>query len=223
MFFTKIPFRKKNMTIILIFDVETNGLLPKNEYEKNPHILQLSYIVFDVDANKIIKKYNNYIRIGEEVDIKDEITELTGITKEKCKEGVPILEALYDMYFDYSSCNCIVAHNMKFDTTMIRIELERNDAPNELRNLMNPQYEENLKINRYCTMMHSIDLCAIQVNAINKKGENYTYRKWPKLSELHQYLFGYIPDGLHDSMVDVEVCLKCYLQLIQLENISRSG
>lgn len=207
--------------IVLVFDVETNGLLPKNEYEKNPYILQLSYIVFDTDTRKTIKKYNNYIKVDEEVIIRNEITKLTGITKEKCREeGVPILEALYALYFDYSSCNCIIAHNFKFDATMIRIELERNDAPEELRNLMNPQYEEKLKMNRYCTMMHSIDLCAIQVSAINKKGENFTYRKWPKLCELHQYLFGYIPDGLHDSMVDVEVCLKCYLQLIQLENLA---
>jgi DNA polymerase III epsilon subunit-like protein len=207
------------MTLILVFDVETTGLLPKNEYEKKPHILQLSYMVFDDESKKIIKKYNTYIKVDEEVVIRDEITQLTGITKEKCMdEGVPILEALYVLYFDYSACNCIVAHNLKFDSTMIRIELERHDAPNELRNLMNPEYEEKMKINRYCTMMHSIDLCAIPVNSINKKGEKYTYYKWPKLCELHRYLFGYLPDGLHDSMVDVEVCLRCYIQLLRLEN-----
>lgn len=202
------------MTIILIFDVETTGLLPKNEYEKNPHILQLSYIVFDNESQKIIKKYNTYIKLDEEVVIKDDITKLTGITKEKCREeGVPILEALYEMYFDYSTCNCIIAHNMKFDTSMIRIELERHDAPAELRNLMNQDYEKKTNKIRYCTMMNSIELCAIRVDAINKKGEPFTYYKWPKLSELHQCLFGYVPDGLHDSMVDVEVCLKCYLKL----------
>jgi DNA polymerase III alpha subunit (gram-positive type) len=212
------------MTRIIVFDVETTGLLPKNEYEKPPHILQLSYMVFDDETRKIIKKYNTYIKVDEDVIIRDDITQLTGITKEKCREeGVPILEALYAMYFDYSACNCVVAHNMKFDTTMIRIELERHDAPNELRNLMNPAYEEKLKMTRYCTMMHSIDLCAISVKAINKKGENYTYNKWPKLCELHQYLFGYIPDGLHDSMVDVEVCLRCYIQLLRLENTTCLG
>jgi len=212
------------MTNILVFDVETTGLLPKNEYEKKPHILQLSYIVFNDETQKIIKKYNTYIKVDEEVVINEDITKLTGITKEKCmEEGVAILEALYVMYFDYSACNCIVAHNMKFDTTMIRIELDRHDAPNELRNLMNPAYEEKLKMTRYCTMMHSIDLCAIPVKAINKKGEHYSYNKWPKLSELHQCLFGYVPDGLHDSMVDVEVCLKCYLQLLKVKTSTYLG
>jgi hypothetical protein len=38
--------------------------------------------------------------------------------------------------------------------------------------------------------------------------------KWPKLSELHQHLFGYIPENLHDANVDVEACLKCYLEMV---------
>ena len=34
--------------------------------------------------------------------------------------------------------------------------------------------------------------------------------KYPKLMELHKHLFNTIPDGLHNSMVDVLVCLRCY-------------
>ena len=40
------------------------------------------------------------------------------------------------------------------------------------------------------------------------------YYKFPTLKELHWKLFEEIPSGLHDSMVDVEVCLKCYLIMI---------
>lgn len=35
--------------------------------------------------------------------------------------------------------------------------------------------------------------------------------KWPKLTELHYILFGYIPENLHDAKTDCLVCLKCYL------------
>jgi hypothetical protein len=28
--------------------------------------------------------------------------------------------------------------------------------------------------------------------------------------ELHKHLFGDVPKGLHNSMVDVLVCLRCY-------------
>jgi len=199
---------------VIVFDVETSGLLPKNPYKQFPHILQLSYIVCNTETRTIEKKYNAYIKIPEDVVITDEITELTGITRKQCDEdGIPILEALYAMYLDYTACDCVIAHNLKFDAIMVGIELERHDAPAELRNLMNQEYETKTNKIRYCTMMHSVELCGIRVDAVNKKGEPYTYYKWPKLSELHNHFFGFVPDGLHDSLVDVEVCLKCYLKL----------
>jgi len=199
---------------VMVFDVETNGLPPKNTYQQFPHILQLSYMVYNTETRTIEKKYNAYIKIPDDVVITDEITQLTGITREKCDEyGIPILEALYAMYLDYIVCDCVIAHNLKFDAIMVGVELERHDAPAELRNLMNQDYEKKTNKTRYCTMMNSIELCAIRVDAVNKKGEPFSYNKWPKLSELHQHFFGFVPDGLHDSLVDVEVCLKCYLKL----------
>ena len=46
---------------ILVFDVETNGLLPKNNIyghpipmEKYPYILQLSYTIYDNEKKKNI-------------------------------------------------------------------------------------------------------------------------------------------------------------------------
>jgi len=199
---------------IMVFDVETSGLLPKYSYQQFPHILQLSYIVFNRESNVIEKKYNAYIKVAEYVVITDEITKLTGITRKQCDEhGIPILEALHSMYLDYIDCDCIVAHNLKFDSIMVGIELERHDAPTELRNLMNQLYETKTNKIRYCTMMNSIDLCKMRVDSVNKKGEPFTYNKWPKLSELHNHFFGFVPEGLHDSLVDVEVCLKCYLKL----------
>ena len=204
---------------VMVFDVETSGLLPKNSYQQFPHILQLSYIVYDTVTRTAEKKYNAYIKVADDVVITDEITELTGITREKCDEdGIPILEALYAMYLDYTACDCVIAHNLKFDAIMLGVELERHDAPAELRNLMNHDYETKTNKTRYCTMMNSIELCAIRVDAVNKKGEPFSYNKWPKLSELHHHFFGFVPRGLHDSLVDVEVCLKCYLKLQEISN-----
>lgn len=201
-------------TTILVFDVETTGLLPKqiNNLAECPHILQLSYIVYD--GAKIVKKYNSYIRVSEQITITPDITNLTGITREKCNDGVPILEALWTMYQDYVLCGCVVAHNISFDAKMITIELDRNRAPAELRKLMNIGFEKAMNIRRYCTMMNSIELCAIKAMRLNSKGEPCEYHKWPRLSELHEHLYGFVPDGLHDAMVDVEACLKCYILMI---------
>lgn len=37
--------------------------------------------------------------------------------------------------------------------------------------------------------------------------------KYPRLSELHQILFGNVPENLHNSMMDVLVCLRCFLKI----------
>jgi DNA polymerase III epsilon subunit-like protein len=42
--------------------------------------------------------------------------------------------------------------------------------------------------------------------------------KWPKLTELHFILFGYIPENLHDAKTDCLVCLKCYLFITSSSN-----
>ena len=59
----------------LIFDVETTGLLPKGKklipvpIHEYPHILQLSYAIYDLAQKKIIKQYDSYINIDDSVEI----------------------------------------------------------------------------------------------------------------------------------------------------------
>ncbi len=37
--------------------------------------------------------------------------------------------------------------------------------------------------------------------------------KWPKLEELHVFLFGKGYDGTHDAALDVEACARCFFEL----------
>jgi len=48
------------------------------------------------------------------------------------------------------------------------------------------------------------------------------YPKYPKLSELWRKLFAedLLPTTMHNSMTDVLVCLRCYLQLSETRNVS---
>jgi hypothetical protein len=61
----------------------------------------------------------------------------------------------------------------------------------------------------YCTMKNSIDLCNIKKT--NVRGNEY--KKFPKLVELYEKIFGCQPSGLHNSLVDVYACLRCYLSI----------
>jgi DNA polymerase III alpha subunit (gram-positive type) len=218
------PFRRR---YYLIFDVETNGLLPKKmispAIDQYPHILQLSFAMYDMETQAIVHKYDSYVNIPDTVVIDDFVSNLTGITKQIClTKGKPICNVLYDFYKAYKMCQGLVGHNLEFDTKMISVEIQRNQVSlieqgfADCLNLFQPMHEKINNIDRYCTMRMGTKLCNIVFAQSNSSAttEQKPRLKFPKLSELHQKLFGgEMPANLHNSMVDVEVCLRCYLKM----------
>ena len=196
---------------IMTFDVETTGLIPKyfekNGVDQNPHILQLSYVIFDTDTRSIVKSVDHYIRIPETIEILPVITQLTGITREICEtRGISIETALSEFCKDYHTCDYIVAHNHQFDKKMIEIELARLQISSTIDIKMQWDLSKS-----YCTMQEGIDICKIERNTSAGK----LYYKFPKLSELYETLFVMekVPPNLHNSLVDTYVCLRCFLQM----------
>ena len=215
---------------ILIFDVETSGLMPRADYTKPPppveaypYILQISFVIYDLTNWRVERMYNTYIRVAPSVEISPFITELTGITREKCDNGVPIVEALTEFYNEYRKSDMIVAHNIDFDKAMITLEMQRNaesmvSVCPHYSCVFSEMYNKLNNVEIYCTMKSGKNLCNIMVKPANKidattgaEIESKTYKKFPKLSELHEFLFNETPKNLHDSMVDTIVCLRCLL------------
>jgi len=218
-----------NSNRVLIFDVETTGLIPKatqahvpslTEY---PYILQLSFVIYNTFTNIIEDRINCYIKPNPMVIIDQKITELTGITREICdKKGVDITYALDQLYHAYYKCGWVVCHNYDFDTKLVKVEIQRNRE--ELMkqgspsiNMFNDIFELLHNIKRYCTMKHGTKMCNILVE--RGEGKKPTV-KWPRLSELYTHLFTVEPPkNLHNSMVDVLVCMRCYLKMRHNKNI----
>lgn len=190
--------------IALIFDVETTGLVKKDQ--PDPFIIQLSYILFDLKTLNVIEVFDKYIKIDESIKIPWTVINVTGITQSRCKTGIPIQDALVSFDNAMSKCNFLIAHNYNFDSKMINIELNRcfqNGALDSTK-IINKDLSN---FNSFCTMINSTEICKIK--SIYKENEY----KWPTLAELHNHLFGYVPNGLHDSLTDIKTCLKCYLKI----------
>lgn len=207
---------------ILIVDVETTGLLTNNP---PTYITQLSFAVYDSGLRELIKTYNAFIKIPSDIVISEKITELTGITREKLDtDGIDITIALEEFYEAYCRSDIIVAHNFSFDSKMIEIEATRNQSAFKNKDSafyimrMFTTHSKLSTVQLKCTMRMSIQLCNIQ--KINSSGT--TYKKFPKLSELYEFLFHEIPENLHNSMIDVIVCLRCYLKIDYNIDISDS-
>jgi len=221
-----------NRNLVLTFDTETTGLFSKSDdIDGQPFIIQFSFVVFDMRTFKIQTKFNEYIKIDPSIEIKPKITELTGITKEMCDmNGIHIENALIEFYKAYISCGTLVAHNINFDKKMILIELKRNihriylQNPNIL-SLFNDVFNHMSGIEEYCTMNFGKNICNIILEKkktpiidppVIHTQQDYSakqIKKYPKLSELHEFLFGFCPVDLHNSLVDSIVCLKCFLKM----------
>lgn len=310
----------------LVFDVETTGLLPKADsitksepsIDAYPHIIQFSWVVYDLATNMIDAVENHYIRLPSHIAVSTLITDITGITQSMVDAGESIVDTLALFYKTFVVSDYVIAHNIQFDATVIYMELKRNREAVEAvlqRKIELDIFNRKFKPNMYCTMVASKDICNIMaewkprapatpsvsvlsplpdvipnildmsnqdldvssatvelivipdppsvfnitptvlnvtpssklhmerpltptrseyepiISANNSpkttaktfpkptyKSSGYsstpkTYKKFPKLSELHQHLFGYIPENLHNSLIDVLVCLRCFLKL----------
>ena len=197
---------------VLVFDTETTGLPQKNEkgfnpsiYETSswPYIVQLSYILYDNDKNKILVKHDHIIKIPPFVTISEKSIEIHKITKERSqKEGIDIFDALELFNICVIQADIIIAHNLSFDKQMILVECIRNRISGPFKMKNQNQY--------YCTMKNSVDICKIrEISKINNK----PYFKYPKLNELHNHLFGHEVNNTHNALVDIIICLRCFIKI----------
>lgn len=185
---------------ILFVDTETNGLprdwrSPMTKVDNWPRCIQLAWAMTDefgfiVDQRVDLIKPDGWEIPSEAFWINN------GFSQEKSeKEGIPIAEALGYLIEAMNQVEYVVAHNMNFDYNVIGAEMIRAGLKAES------------KKQKVCTMTLSTDLMKLPGRF---KG---TY-KFPKLEELHRFLFEEDFDGAHDALVDVLACVRCFFELV---------
>lgn len=184
----------------LFFDTETTGLprnwkAPVSDLSNWPRLVQLAWLHYDKDGNKI--GGNNFIIKPDGYTIPPDVSRIHGISNDRAlSEGVALLDVLNDFQNLISQSSYLVAHNMSFDEKIVGAEFLRNNMSNSIATK-----------NRICTMEKSTNYC--------KLDGPYGY-KWPKLSELHYKLFGTGFDEAHNAAVDIKATAKCFWQLKKL-------
>ena len=190
----------------LIFDTETTDLIRRDEKtnkKQYPYIVQISWILYDGDSRMIEKEEDYILRLPEYVLIPESSTKIHGITNRTMRaEGKNPITILKKFHNDLSNADMLVAHNINFDTSVLWEELKRNQMFYALTQLKNTP--------RYCTMYMSKNICKIEKK---DKETGEIYYKSPKLIELHQHLFNTTPNNLHNSLVDIWVCWRCFCQI----------
>lgn len=185
------------MTVLICFDTETTGLPPKEKLTKYtepyyPHIVSLSWILYDTEEKKILKTEDRIVTCA--IPITN--SHIHHITDEISSKGVPLECALNEFLDDSAKSNLVVCHNYSFDTKMIETALFRLNRTRDFVDFKN--------IPSHCSMMKNIAFCGLR--------NQYGY-KYPKLQELHVKLFGEEFENCHNSLADCQATLNCYLKL----------
>ena len=202
---------------ILVFDTETTGL-PKRrnasvtDSESWGYIVQWSWFVYDVDEKRIVSVRDHIVKLPKGMTIPEDSTKIHGITTEQMRrKGEHFQKVLTEFTADYERCNYLVAHNLEFDKKMVQVECCRHHLP------VNYVWSRR-KVIDYCTMKQSKSLCGMK--GYYKKGQNAgkMYIRYPKLHELHHVLFDKEQTtelkNLHNSLVDIVVCFRCFHVLV---------
>lgn len=273
--------RQKDLTIpkfhrrIMVLDTESSGLMPKHKpgtafppIEAYPHIMQFSWILYNVLTNEIEETVNEYVKIPKTAEISKESIAVHKITREIVEEkGKPIVPLLSRFFEAYMKCDCIVAHNLHFDGELVRKEMWRNrkeldakikvpDRVNMMCGVFTKKFNAAYHIDTFCTMMNTVELCGIEFAkkpdvgfdtdskkpdvGFDSEGEvsverpkialvshpianENTRKKFPRLIELYRKLFDdVLPSDLHNSIIDVLVCLRCFLKVRGVKELSES-
>ena len=203
---------------VICFDTETTGLPEKRntsiyETSKWPHIVQLSFMVYDNEKKEIVEEYDEIIKIDESIDLTPKSVEIHGISRDIISvRGVPIVDALNAFKRALNSCDHCVGHNISFDKRLLIVEAIRNKGFDSTDN----SYVQFQFKNEFCTMLKSVEVCRIE----KLRSDGTIYFKYPTRLELHNHLFKKIPNNAHNSKVDVLICLRCYCKLAHDQDLS---
>lgn len=112
--------------ILSVFDCETTSLLlhPKADMASQPKIIEFAACLIDSERAAIVDEYEQLINPLQ--TITEEITKITGITNAMIQDK-PTFPAVAQAIAKFMGrASVMIAHNLEFDETMLKNELERN-------------------------------------------------------------------------------------------------
>lgn len=183
---------------ILVFDIEYS----------NNKILQMSWILFDINGN-VVNKYNSYVKYDFNIYIDPHSFNVHMITNDMLMTGNYFIDIINEFNKDLSTISTLVSHNLKNDIRVLNHNLKNHKL--DILDIDSSNYE------LYCTMTNTKKFCNLYYTRNNKQ-----ILKYPKNIELYKKLFGdtNLTLQLHDAMNDVYVTACNYFKYVHNININ---
>lgn len=186
----------------LIFDTETTGIphnksAPLTDLDNWPRLVQLAWQLHD-NTGKLLSRNNSIIKPdGFDIPFKSE--QVHGISTQRAlEEGRELDVVLTEFRKDLERTQLLVGHNIEFDINIIGAEFIRRNLPTE----------NFLALAKLDTGISAIEFCQLPGGIGGKL-------KMPRLTELHEKLFGKNFEDAHDASYDVAATARCFFGLLQ--------
>ncbi len=187
-----------------IFDIETSGLpyspaLKRKRGYPSPddlkaydtaRIVSIAWIIIDPITKEIIQQ--EYYLVNPDFEIPEEATKIHNISTEFAKtNGIDIMQIYDALHKALKRVETILSYNLAFDYNVLKSSLIRHDK-NEILSELD-------KKNQQCIML------------LSQQCRNITY--YPRLADMHKYVFNAPIQDAHNAMGDVISCYKIYKKL----------
>jgi len=186
----------------LIFDTETTGIphnktAPLTDLDNWPRLVQFAWQLHD-HTGKLLSQ-NNAIIKPDGFDIPFKSEQVHGISTQRAlEEGRDLEIVLAEFRKDLERTQLLVGHNIEFDINIIGAELIRKNLPTE----------NFLALDKVDTGISATEFCQLP-------GGPGGRLKMPRLTELHEKLFGKSFQDAHDASYDVAATARCFFGLLQ--------
>lgn len=187
-----------------IFDIETSGLpqspalkrkrgYPPPEELKaydTARVVSIAWIIIDPITKEIIQQ--EYYIVKPDFDIPEEASNIHHITTEFATlNGIDIMQIYDALHKALKRVETILSYNLAFDYNVLKSSLIRHDKSDIISELD--------KKNQECIML------------LSQQYRNITY--FPRLSDMHKYVFNTPIQDAHNAMGDVISCYKIYKKI----------
>ena len=168
----------------LLWDTETNGLIRNSltPLARQPRIIELFCLILEDEVE--VSTYHSLFSIGEKLS--EEITSITGLKDADLASAPKWMEEAPKIKSMFESVDEVVAHNLKFDASMVDNEMKRVGS----------------------SIVWPDKICTVEATEWIKG-----FRL--SLSALHEYLFETAFTGAHRAEVDVRALARCFIELRQ--------
>jgi DNA polymerase III epsilon subunit-like protein len=168
----------------LIFDFETTGIPkhPEAKKEAQPRVIEFGGVLVDRSGKEL---QTLELLIDPQTPLEPIITKITGLTDDDLDGQPMFIEVEPQLRRLFAAADVMIAHNLPFDSTMLKLELDRHsiaDWPWPVRSV-----------------------CTVQEHAEE-------WGKRPKLTELYEHYTGTPLQQTHRAIDDVRALLTCCIK-----------